>query len=305
MVEVSVEELFSLCAVDQELYCQTFFPRTVRQKSPAFHKDFWQKLEDLGFDFFGAEVFRGGAKTTLCRLTLSRRIAYAMSRNILNVGINETMAVYTNRWLKRQIEYNEKWTQAFKLRPGSKWTDEYFTVIHGLEECEIHVTAKGVTSGLRGLNLDDYRPDFILCDDICNEENMATEEGRKKVNDLIFGALVPSLAPKSEAPDRKFALLNTAITKEDPIVQAHSDPTFRTVKYPKIITREDGTLESAWPERWTLEECLAEKESYVKRRKLYIWLREFGCKIVGSGETAFAPEWLKTWQVLPTAGATL
>src|SRR5690606_10263027 len=130
------------------------------------------------FDFFGAEVFRGGGKTTLCRLTLSRRIAYALSRNILNVGVNETMAIYTNRWLKRQMENNTLWTQVFKLRPGSKWTDEYFIIEHGIEGCEIHVTAKGVTSGLRGLNLDDYRPDFILCDDICNEENTATEEGR-------------------------------------------------------------------------------------------------------------------------------
>jgi hypothetical protein len=257
-------------------------------------------VEDPSFDFFGAEIFRGGAKTTLCRLVLSRRIAYALSHNLLNIGISETMAVLTNRWLKKQMEYNVRWTTAFHLRKGAKWTDDYFTIIHDLYEQEIHVTAKGMTSGLRGLNLDDYRPDFIYCDDVCNEENTKTEEGRKKIDDLIFGALIPSLAPKSEAPSRKFVLTNTAITKEDPIVKAHSDPTFKTVKFPKIIEdKGTGEQRSAWPERWTLEECLQEKDAYIKRRQLYVWLREFGCKIVGAGESAFDSKWLRYWQVLP------
>lgn len=298
LASVDTSELFSLCAADPILYCQTFFPRTVRQSPPAFHLDFWQKLEDPSFDFFGAEVFRGGAKTTLCRLALSRRIAYALSRNILSVGVSEGMAVLTSRWLKKQIEFNTLWTQVFRLAPGAKWTDDYFEVKHGIEGSTIAVTAKGMTSGLRGLNLDDYRPDFIYCDDICNEENTATESGRKKIDDLIFGALVPSLAPKSEAPTRKFVLTNTAITKEDPIVKAHSDSTFRTVKYPKIVV-EDGVEYSAWPSRWTLEECLTEKESYSKRRQNYIWLREYGCKIVGKGECAFNVNDLCEWTTLP------
>lgn len=294
------EELFLACAAEPILYCHTFFPRTVRQGTPEFHIDFWGKLEDDTFDFFGAEVFRGGAKTTLCRLALSRRIAYAVSRNILSVGVSEGMALLTSRWLKKQVQYNTLWAQTYRLTPGTKWTDEFFEVNHGIENCTIAVTAKGMTSGLRGLNLDDFRPDLIYCDDICNEENTATEEGRKKVRDLIFGALVPSLAPKSEAPKRKFVLTNTALTKEDPIVEAHTDPTFQTVKYPKIITREDGTQESAWPSRWTLEECLAEKAAYTAKRRLYIWLREYGCKIVGNGETAFDGNWLQQWDVLPT-----
>jgi hypothetical protein len=294
------EELFLACAAEPILYCQTFFPRTVRQGTPEFHVDFWTKLEDDAYDFFGAEVFRGGAKTTLCRLALSRRIAYAVSRNILSVGVSEGMAIHTSRWLKKQVQFNTLWAQTYKLTPGDKWTDEFFEVKHGIEGCTIAVTSKGMTSGLRGLNLDDYRPDLIYCDDICNEENTSTEAGRKKTDELIFGALVPSLAPKSESPKRKFVLTNTAITKEDPIVKAHDDPTFLTVKYPKIIEDEEtGEMRSAWPARWTLEECLAEKEAYISKRRLYIWLREYGCKIVGAGEAAFDIKWVKEWQVLP------
>lgn len=296
----SFEEMVLACAAEPVLYCQSFFPKTVRQDTPEFHHDFWAKLEDDRFDFFGAEVFRGGAKTTLCRLALSRRIAYAVSRNILSVGVSEGMAIHTSRWLKKQVEHNSLWARAFQLTPGDKWTDEFFEIKNGMQNCTISVTAKGMTSGLRGLNLDDYRPDLIYCDDICNEENTKTEETRKKTDELIFGGLVPSLAPKSEAPQRKFVLTNTALTKEDPIVKAHSDPTFLTVKYPKLIEDpETGELRSAWPSRWTVEECLAEKQSYVQKRKLYIWHREYGCKIVGSGESAFDVNWLRRWQVLP------
>lgn len=305
---VDVAELYKLCAVDNELYARTFFPKTFRQASPEFHKDYWQKIEDPSFDFFAAEVFRGGGKTTLARVAISKRIAYALSRNVLNVAINESMSLNTARWLKKQVEFNTLWSQTYGLSKGQKWADDQFEVNHNLEQIGITVTSKGMTSGLRGLNLDDYRPDFIYCDDIQNEENTKTEESLQASNDLFFGALAQSLAPKSEAPHRKFVLTQTAIVKGDIITSAHKDPTFTTVKYPKILQSkgEDGevTETSAWPERWSLEEVLKEKEDYRRRRMLYVWLRECGCKLVGTGETPFEAKNLLPWQSLPPGMVT-
>lgn len=292
-------ELLKVCAVDTNFYCHYFFPKAFRQSSPAFHLDFWDKFEDPEYDYFAAEMFRGSAKTTLTRAGISKRIAYGISRNILSVAISEGMAVHTVAWIRRQMETNSRWTDTFMLQKGKKWSDDWLEIINVPLGITINLVAKGMTSGLRGLNLDDWRPDFIVCDDICNEENTATEEQRNKTKDLFFGALAPSLAPKSEAPLRKFVLLQTGLNKDDVINLAHKDPTFRTVKYPKLIEDENGVPASAWPERFPVAEVLKEKEDYARRNQIHVWLREFGCKIISRETAPLRGEWLREYQVLP------
>jgi hypothetical protein len=298
-VELPREELFELCAVDPELYCHQFFPKTFRVRSPSFHKDYWSKIENPDLDYFGAEMFRGSAKTTLARAAISRRVAYGISRNILSVAISEAMAMNTVRWMKKQVEFNTLWAQTFGLVKGSKWADDWIEIYHKTFDVTINVIAKGMTSGLRGLNLDDWRPDFIYCDDICNEENTGTQDQRTKTNELLFGALAPSLAPKVEAPLRKLVLTQTGLHREDCINLAHKDSSWHTVRYPKIYQDGDGATHSAWPELYPLPAILEEKESYIRRRQIHVWLREYECKLVSSESAAFDPAWLKYWKVLP------
>ena len=301
--ELSRDEIYRLGAVDPEFYCHQFFPKTFRVKSPDFHRDYWGKIEDPLMDFFGAEMFRGSAKTTLARAAISRRVAYGISRNVLAVAISEAMSINTVRWMKKQVENNTSWAQIYGLQKGSKWSDEWIEIYHTIFEIPINIIAKGMTSGLRGLNLDDYRPDFIYCDDICNEENTGTPEQREKTNNLLFGALAPSMAPKTEAPLRKLVLTQTGLHKEDCINLAHKDFSWHTVKYPKIFKNADGAWVSAWPELYPVDAILQEKEAYIRRRQIHIWLREFECKLVSSESAAFDPAWLKYWKVLPESMA--
>ncbi len=210
------------------------------------------------------------------------------------------MAILTIRWLQRAVEANSVWAQTFGLVKGSKWTDTWIEIRHTVFDLTINVMAKGMTSGLRGLNPDDWRPDFIFCDDISNEETVGTEEQRNKNSDLFFGALVPTLAPKSEAPMRKLVLCQTALHKEDIVSKAHTDPAFKTVKYPKLVEHEDGTVESAWPQRFSTKEVLKERDEYTLRRQLHVWLREYGCKIISRETNPFDPEWLRYYSSLPT-----
>jgi len=300
-LELSRAEVLKLCAVDDLFYCRHFFPRTFRQKSPEWHRDFWFHFNNNERDFFGAEVFRGGAKTTLTRAGLSKRIGFGLTRNTLAIAINETMASHTVRWIKKQVENQTYWAQTFDIRKGDKWTDDWIEVINNAYDQKINIIAKGMTSGIRGLNFDDWRPDFVICDDISNEETCGTPDQLEKQRDIFFGTIVPAMAPKSEAPDRKLVLLQTGLHKEDIINLAHKDPTFFTVKYPKLVyDKITGAPLSAWEQRYPLEEVLRERDNYIKRKQYHIWLREYGCKIISKETSAFDPAWLRYWSSLPT-----
>jgi len=297
---ITFEELVQLCAVDGNLYAKTFFPNTARQGSPAFHNEMDVVLENPTNRFVGFKVFRGGAKTTKLRLFTSKRIAYGISHTILFIGKSQDHAIKSIHWLKRAVEYNRKWAGTFNLSKGEKWSDTEIEIIHGTDQYPIRAIALGITGSVRGINVDDYRPDLIILDDPCDEENTATPEARQKMSDLVFGALAHSLAPASEAPDATMALAQTPLDAEDLIEQCMKDPQWATVKY--SCFKDNG--ESAWPQRWSTENLCADKDAHIHRNQLSLWLREMECEIVTSENAAFKTEWLQYWDLLPEGGIT-
>lgn len=300
--QVSKKELINLCAVDSNLYNHTFFPKTVRQKSPPFHQEIWSLLEGPG-RYVNVHVFRDGAKTTTLRLFSSKRIAYGLAHTVLWIGKSEGHAARSIRWLRRQVEYNKFWSQTFNLRPGDKWQDTEAEIWHGTDEYPIWIIAMGITGSVRGINIDDFRPDLIVIDDVIDEENSATEEQRDKIENLILGALKGSLAPASEMPDAKLVMLQTPLNKEDASCKALADPEWKSAVY-GCWTEATADLplnqqESSWPERYSSKMRREEKEAAIQRNKLSIFLREKECILVSQETTTFREHWLQFYDIIP------
>jgi hypothetical protein len=82
---------------------------------------------------------------------------------------------------------------------------------------------------------------------------------------------------------------------------AEKDPTFKVVSY--SCFGPDG--QSAWPERRSTDELLKEKQGYINRNLLSVWLAEMECQLISSEAQAFQKKWLKYWQVYPGEGRCL
>lgn len=293
--QISREETIELSAFDSEFYARTFFPLTMRQKSPLYHRDIWALLEDRDHRQVALEVFRDGAKTSILRLFSSKRIAYGTSRTIFIVGPNQDLAINNLRWLKKHIERNRLWCQIYGLSKGSKWTDTLIEINHEILDAPITVMAVGITGQTRGINIDDYRPDLIVVDDPCDEENTGTPEQRKKISDVFFGSLLNSLAPESECPDAKVVLLQTSLHEEDLINTCHGDTGWASRKYSCF----DEVGESRWPDRYPTEVLRKRKADKIRLNQLTLWLREMECVTVGGEAARLKSEWLRYWDTLP------
>jgi len=295
MIEaVPAFELVKLCAVDNRLYEKTFFAKTFRQESPAFHADI-DKAFSSPARYVAVKIFRGGAKTSKFRVFVSKQIAYGIAHTILLVSNSQGHSVKSLEWLKRQIEFNSKWAQTYQLRKGTRWSGEDIEIIHGIDDYPIRVMALGITGQIRGVNIDDYRPDFIGVDDPDNEETTGSPEQIKKTSDLFFGALQKSLAPPSEAPHAKMILMQTPLETGDIIDTCSKDPQWLTLDFGCF----DMNGKSRWEERFPTEELLADKAAHVKRGQLSLWMREMECTIIPSGGASFNPENMKLYDVLP------
>lgn len=293
----NLDEIIQLGAVDPLFYNQCWFPKTFRQAPATFHPKIYEILDNPANRYVNIQVMRDGAKTTIFRAYASRRIAYGLSRTILYVAQNETKAKQSVGWIKHQVETNTKWAQAFALSKGKPWSEEHICILHGVEQHKVHVLAFGITGGLRGINLDDWRPDLIVVDDAISDENAATQEQRDKVKNIVFGAVKESLARRSEVPDAKLAILNTPLDFDDLSEVAKKDPQFISASFgcwteeTKNLNIEDQ--ESSWPAAYPSEELRGEKRAAIAMNRYPIFAREKEVNLIHGSEYAFKSEWLE------------
>ena len=293
---LNLTEAVTLGAVDDDFFGSFFFPSTFRQPHPSFSRNIQLAFDDPTSRYVAMKMFRGSSKTTRVRTRIAKHISYALSRTIFLVSNAQKHSVYSLRWLRKQIEYNQRWATAFGLAKGSTWSEEIIEIVHTVSGHTIAVLALGITGQIRGINIDDYRPDFIVLDDPDNEETTGTPEQREKTQALVFGSLKQSLAPPTEAPLAKMAVLQTPLDKEDTIALCEKDPAFRTVIVPCF---KPGTHESVWPERFPSSFLINEKDMHIRMNKLSLWMREMECKIVSPELSAFQEAWLEEYDELP------
>ncbi len=297
METLTPEEVVMLGAGDSIFFSRYFFPTECRQASPQFHRDLWNLFEKNRFS--NAQLFRGSSKTTIARMLLAKRIAYGLCHTGLFISKSEGHAILSVEWLKQQIEYNDEFSQLFGLRPGEKWTAGDIEILHGADKYPIRVMAMGSSGSIRGVNVKGFRPDTIIVDDPCDEENTATPEQRQKLTELFFGGIKESLVPYSEDPTSCLALLQTPLAADDLTDVCFKSSEFKSLRVGILTDEDEEGAESSWPARWSKQEILAEKKSAIERNQLSIWMREKMCRLTARETSEFRAEWLKYYEVLP------
>lgn len=288
------KEIVQLAAQDSIFFCRQMLPDTYRQPFAIFHPDVWNLLEDLAHRQIALKMFRGSAKTTILRTFCLKRACYGISRTILFVSASQAHAVRSVQWLRGRIERNKQIQYFYRLAPGAKWTDEWLEIQHRVLGITINIIAAGMTGQIRGINIDDYRPDLVICDDPNDEENTATPEQREKSSNRFFGSLLQSLTPATENPASKIVLLQTPLADGDLIDICTKDPTWASREYGCFD--DDG--ESRWPDRFPTSTLQSQKQSHAQRGELKLWLREMEVTIVADELMDFRPDWLQYWHTL-------
>lgn len=295
---LTLEDVIELAAVDGEYYSHRFFPETCRQAGADFHPEIWRLVEDPDKRYLSIKVARDGAKTTILRLIVSKRIAYGISRTIVFVGKSEDAAKKSLNWIRNKIRKNHYWRETYGLAPGSQWSDVYCVIENRTMGVDITVLAIGITGSTRGINIDDFRPDLIVVDDPCDEENTNTAEQREKLSERFFGALYNSLAPETDMPEAKMVLLQTPLDGQDLIETCTKDPEWHSAEF--SILRPDGT--SAWEARYPTAKLLEKKQFAIDRGQLHLWMREKEVTIVSRESALLRRDWLQFDTVLPEFG---
>ena len=178
--------------------------------------------------------------------------------------------------LVRVVEQSEK---GFEVRVKDE---------HG-EEMWVRFEAYGKGSSVRGLNMHDHRPDIVLIDDPQDTEDAKSDTVQEKdwewfLSDVLF------LGRKT----RIFMIGNNLGEKclIERVIDNQKDLKFTGVRVPIL----DAEGNSVWPERWSTEEIMAERESFRRIGNLDIWEREKMCIAISPETQLFKKEYFKYYK---------
>jgi phage terminase large subunit-like protein len=307
--EVSLEEVVRLGGRHTAMFAHSFFPKTFRQEDPPFDDEIWAVLDDPRYRFVNIQSFRDSGKTTKLRTFIAKRVAYGVSKTILYLGASESKALRSVNWLRMAVQNNALFATTFGLRPGLKWQEHEAQIFRETENETAWIVGLGITSqDIRGLNFDDYRPDLIVLDDCITDENASSVDQREKITDLIYGAIVPGLAPRSEAPLAKIVMLQTPLNADDASGRAARSSQWKTISIgcwtPETADLPTEQQQSAWPARHTSEELRESKRQAIRDNRYSVWSREYQVKIIASEKCSFKIEWLRYFSGAAPAGPT-
>lgn len=235
------------------LFGKFYFPHHLRDRSPYFH---WVIMsQSYENKFFACEAPRGSAKSTvLSFLKVLHRIAFKQKRFIVIVQNTYKKAVGTLESIKDEVRWNAAFARDFGITLEKDAEGD--TIFRHKDGWRVRVLCKGVEQigSIRGEKFGAYRPDYILGDDMEDDEMVKSPERRQSLRELFDNALIPSGDVKSLDVD----IIGTIL--HDDALMAHLVAPGEYTEYRKLFfkarfeNKVTGEKESLWPERWTVAE---------------------------------------------------
>jgi predicted phage terminase large subunit-like protein len=216
-------------------------------------------------------------------------------RHYLNVQSTSTKAASVNLAIRAEIENNELLQEVYdNLVNPEKWTEKQFSINSKCDgkTMETIFTAIGAGESMRGINYKNIRPDYIIVDDLYDDEDINNIESTKKKNAWFWGSLYLARA-KSKACS--IHVQGTAINDSDLLESLKKDE--------KVISRTFQAIKDAenkivlWPELNTFDQLMQDKAD--TRMGSIIFDREMQNKRRSSASVIFRCEWFKHYSVAP------
>ena len=272
-------------------FCEYYFPHylTLRDKvtgevirtihNAPFHNEAARKVRSTPNLKAVFQWPRGHAKSTHFDIFMPLWLMFQPKRLInfmVIVGKSEDSAIRLLGDIQAELEHNQRIIADFGRQRGSaSWQDGEFKAANGVK-----FLACGRGQSPRGLRDRESRPDYIVIDDLDDDELCRNE---KRVHDLtdwvkeaLFGAL--------DVGRGRFIMVGNLISKNSVLFNIARTPGV----FVSVIKAVDRNGEPVWREKWTKEEA-REYRNFVGYRA---WEKEMMHNPIVDG-TIFRAEWIR------------
>ena len=240
------------------------------------------------------KAFRGFAKTTMGEEGVILKAALGEFSYCWVLGNTLGKAVQRLNAIKMEFDNNQKLFDVFGDLRGNVWNEAYAKLSNG-----VLFQAIGAQQSLRGIK-ETTRPDFLLIDDLEEEDWAKTPEAIEKNSIWFYGELLPALAHPFKTPIR---WLGTPVAENCLLDQTGRDPKWQEHVYPIKYLDENGEWAATWPGKFPLDVIDEMERDYVRRGRHIQFVQEYMCKASSAEAMLFKPahfrydsQKVRTWQ---------
>lgn len=272
-------------------FCEYYFPHylTLRDKvtgevirtihNAPFHNEAARKVRSTPNLKAVFQWPRGHAKSTHFDIFMPLWLMFQPKRLInfmVIVGKSEDSAIRLLGDIQAELELNQRIIADFGRQRGSaSWQDGEFKAANGVK-----FLACGRGQSPRGLRDRESRPDYIVIDDLDDDELCRNEKRVHDLTDWVKEALFGSL----DVGRGRFIMVGNLISKNSVLFNITKTPGV----FVSVIKAVDRNGEPVWRGKWTKEEA-REYRDFVGYRA---WEKEMMHNPIVDG-TIFRSEWIR------------
>lgn len=282
---------------DYSAFCEYYFPHflTLRDKvtgepirvvhNAPFHNQAALKVKNTPNLKAVFKWPRGHAKSTHFDIFMPLWLMFQPKRLInfmVVVGKSEDSAVRLLGDIQAELQYNKRIISDYGEQASmGDWTTGEFTSKAG-----VHFLACGRGQSPRGLRKREARPDYIVIDDLDDDELCRNERRVRELTDWVKEALFGAL----DVGRGRFIMVGNLISKTSVLANICATKGVHVSEI-KAVDKDGNPV---WTEKWTKEEAQAYAE-FVGYRA---WNKEMMHNPIADG-TIFKQEWIRYKRMLP------
>lgn len=283
--------------VDYPAFCEYYFPHflTLRDKSTGkvirtihnadFHNKAAKKVKSEANIKAVFKWPRGHAKSTHFDVFIPLWLMFQPQRLInfmVVVGKSEDSAIRLLSDIQAELEYNERIKKDFGAQKNlGNWQDGEFSSQNGVK-----FLAVGRGQSPRGLRDRESRPDYIVIDDLDDDELCKNERRVRELTDWVKEALFGAL----DVGRGRFIMVGNLISKTSVLANIAATKGVHVSEVQAV----DKNGVPVWKEKWTKEEA----QVYADFVGYRAWNKEMMHNPITEG-TIFKNEWIQYKKILP------
>lgn len=286
----TVGEIRNRLQADGEFFIEFFLSDELTSPVPFFHHgEIWPLLTNTAMQRVLLAIPRDHAKTTLSKLSVvwyfmftnHRFCVYLSNTNTIAKNACKDVMGYFNS--PNFVNVFGKIKMLKESETDSLWIFELPMADGRIKKCILR--AVGAGQQMRGINIDNQRPDIAIVDDVEDNENTESENLQKKLDRWIFGPFLKALARR-----KKIVWLGNMLQKTSLLARLSTRPNWNPVVFGALVKDAvTGALTPLWPDRWSMDELIEDFQEYQELGLVETWMCEM-MNMPGHGVDGFTQE---------------
>jgi len=265
VVQLSTEEIKAALQYDPEFFIQFFLGDELTFPVPEFHVELFKLMIDLQVDKFACAVPRDHAKTTLAKLACVYFFLFSDYRFILYLSNTVSIAIPSVNDIIAFMECDNFVAVFGKIKMETRQDGKgIYKFWLGDKLCILR--AFGVLQQVRGINIDNQRPQLAILDDIDAAQAEVTEVSFRIAKRWFYG-------PFKKALDKfhhKIVQIGNLTETQSLIAENCASEFWHSRVYGCLLSNG----KPLWPDAWSIDKLKKDYVEYLEAGMADVWFAE-------------------------------